>query len=58
VEKELDRTCYARDQFKACDRGNDGGKKPRMRPLMGMIDDLKDRHYTAMRRRAEDRDKT
>jgi hypothetical protein len=33
------------------------GKKPRGRPRMGMIDDLKEGSYTEMKRRAEDRDK-
>jgi hypothetical protein len=60
TEKELDRTCYAREQFseacdsgKACDRGKDGGKKPRGRPRMGMIDDLKEGSYAEMKRKAE-----
>ena len=33
------------------------GKKPRGRPRMGMIDDLKEGNYAEMKRRAEDRDK-
>jgi hypothetical protein len=33
------------------------GKKPRGRPRMSMIDDLKEGSYTEMKRRAEDRDK-
>jgi hypothetical protein len=33
------------------------GKKPRGRPRLGMIDDLKEGSYTDMKRRAEDRDK-
>jgi hypothetical protein len=33
------------------------GKRPRGRPRMGMIDDLKEGSYVAMKRRAEDREK-
>jgi len=33
------------------------GKRPRGRPRMGMIDDLKEGSYVAMKRRAEDRQK-
>jgi hypothetical protein len=33
------------------------GKRPRGRPRMGMIDDLKEGNYAEMKRRAEDRDK-
>ena len=33
------------------------GKKPRGRPRMGMIDDLKEGNYAEMKRRAEDRDR-
>jgi len=33
------------------------GKRPRGRPRMGMIDDLKEGSYVAMRRRAKDRQK-
>jgi hypothetical protein len=33
------------------------GKKPRGRPKMGIIDDLKEGSYTEMKRRAEHRDK-
>ena len=33
------------------------GKKPRARPRMGMIDDLKEGSYTELKRRVEDRDK-
>ena len=59
AEKELDRTCCTREQFvKADDRGkNDRKEKPRGRPRMGMIDDLKEGNYAEMKRRAEDRDK-
>jgi hypothetical protein len=33
------------------------GKRPRGRPRICMIDDVKEGNYAAMKRRAEDRDK-
>jgi len=61
AEKELDRTCCAREQLlKLPLEGRMVGKKPRERPRMGMIDDLKEGSYTcqgrAVRLRTNDDD--
>ena len=38
-------------------RGKNEGKRHRGRPMLGMIDDLKEGSYESMKRRAEDRER-
>ena len=56
MKEELDRTILRGDGLlKEVIEGKMEGRRPRGRPRIGMLDELKEGSYTDMKRRAEDR---